>query len=191
MIELWTGYGIVLLIMFIGVMGNLIPGIPGTPLILAGAVGHQLYFAGQGGVGWWWVAVLTIFGLLALGLDYLATLLGAKKLGATWKGMVGALLGLVAGLFVFPPIGLIVGPFIGAMGFEWAFGREARESAKAGVGAVLGLALGVVGKLVCSVVMLALFAFKAGQSASTLPVVPTPPPIVEAPASETPEAAQD
>ncbi len=191
MIELWTGYGIVLLIMFIGVMGNLIPGIPGTPLILAGAVGHQLYFAGQGGIGWGWVAVLTIFGLLALGLDYLATLLGAKKLGATWKGMVGAVLGVIVGVFVFPPIGLIVGPFVGAMGFEWAFGREARESAKAGVGAVLGLALGVVGKLVCSVVMLALFAFKAGQSASTLPVVPTPPPIVEAPASETPEAAQD
>ena len=146
MIELWTGYGIVLLIMFIGVMGNLIPGIPGTPLILAGAVGHQLYFAGQGGVGWWWVAGLTIFGLLALGLDYLATLLGAKKLGATWKGMVGA---------------------------------------------VLGLALGVVGKLVCSVAMFALFSFKAWPSASALPVVPTPPPIVEAPASETPEAAQD
>ena len=51
MTELWIGYVIVLLIMFIGVMGNLIPGIPGTPLILAGAVGHQLYFAGQGGVG--------------------------------------------------------------------------------------------------------------------------------------------
>ena len=118
MIELWTGYGIVLLIMFIGVMGNLIPGIPGTPLILAGAVGHQIYFAGQGGVGWSWVAVLMIFGLLALGLDYLATLLGAKKLGATWKGMVGAVLGVIVGVFVFPPIGLVVGPFVGAMGFE-------------------------------------------------------------------------
>ena len=191
MIELWTGYGIVLLIMFIGVMGNLIPGIPGTPLILAGAVGHQFYFAGQGGVGWEWVAVLTAFGLLALGLDYLATLLGAKKLGATWKGMVGALLGLVAGLFVFPPIGLIVGPFIGAMGFEWAFGRRVPEAAKAGVGAVIGMALGVVGKLICSVVMFALFAFKAWPSASALPAAPVPPPIVEAPASETPEAAQD
>ena len=44
MTELWIGYGIVLLVMFVGVMGNVIPGIPGTPLILAGAVGHQLYF---------------------------------------------------------------------------------------------------------------------------------------------------
>ena len=77
------------------------------------------------------------------------------------------------------------------MGFEWAFGREARESAKAGVGAVLGLALGVVGKLVCSVVMFALFAFKAWPPANSLPAAPMPPPIVEAPASETPEAAQD
>ena len=191
MTELWTGYAIVLLIMFIGVMGNLIPGIPGTPLILAGALGHQLYFAGQGGVGWWWVAALAALGLVALGLDYLATLIGAKKLGATWKGMLGALLGIIVGLFVFPPVGLIIGPFIGAMGFEWGFGREARESAKAGVGAVLGMALGVVGKLVCSVVMFALFAFKAWPSASALPAAPVPPPIVEAPASETPEAAQD
>ena len=193
MIELWTGYGIVLLIMFIGVMGNLIPGIPGTPLILAGAVGHQLYFAGHGGAGWWWVAVLTAFGLLALGLDYLATLLGAKKLGATWRGMVGAVLGVVVGLFVFPPFGLIVGPFVGAMGFEWAFGREARESAKAGVGAVIGMALGVLGKLICSVVMFALFAFAAWPNADALPVAPEPetPAVVEAPVGGEPEAARD
>ena len=80
MTELWIGYGIVLLVMFVGVMGNVIPGIPGTPLILAGAVGHQLYFAGQDSVGWGGVAVLAAFGLLALGLDYLATLIGAKTL---------------------------------------------------------------------------------------------------------------
>jgi len=185
MMELWIGYGIVLLVMFVGVMGNVIPGIPGTPLILAGAVGHQLYFAGQGGVGWGWVAVLAAFGLLALGLDYLATLIGAKKLGATWKGMVGAVLGVIVGVFVFPPIGLVVGPFVGAMGFEWAFGREARESAKAGIGAVLGLALGVLGKLICSVVMMALFAFAAWPSASALPAAPETPPIIETPTGET------
>ena len=191
MTELWIGYGIVLLVMFVGVMGNVIPGIPGTPLILAGAVGHQLYFAGQGSVGWGWVAVLAAFGLLALGLDYLATLIGAKKLGATWKGMVGAVLGVIVGVFVFPPIGLVVGPFVGAMGFEWAFGREARESAKAGVGAVLGLALGVLGKLICSVVMMALFSFAAWPSASALPAASTPRPMVEKPAGETVEPAED
>tara|TARA_B100000686_G_scaffold112173_1_gene119703 strand:- start:273 stop:848 length:576 start_codon:yes stop_codon:yes gene_type:complete len=191
MTELWIGYGIVLLVMFVGVMGNVIPGIPGTPLILAGAVGHQLYFAGQGSVGWGWVAVLAAFGLLALGLDYLATLIGAKKLGATWKGMVGAVLGVIVGVFVFPPIGLVVGPFVGAMGFEWAFGREARESAKAGVGAVLGLALGVLGKLICSVVMMALFSFAAWPSAIALPTAPETPPIIETPTGETAEPAQD
>ena len=191
MTELWIGYGIVLLVMFVGVMGNVIPGIPGTPLILAGAVGHQLYFAGQGSVGWGWVAVLAAFGLLALGLDYLATLIGAKKLGATWKGMVGAVLGVIVGVFVFPPIGLVVGPFVGAMGFEWAFGREARESAKAGVGAVLGLALGVLGKLICSVVMMALFSFAAWPSASALPAASTPRPMVEKPACETVEPSED
>jgi hypothetical protein len=187
MTELWIGYAIVLLIMFIGVMGNLIPGIPGTPLILTGAVGHQLYF---GYVSWWWVAALAALGLVALGLDYLATLIGAKKLGATWKGMVGAMLGIIVGLF-FPPVGLIIGPFVGAMGFEWAFGKEARESAKAGAGAVLGMALGVVGKLVCSVVMFALFAGAAWPSAKALPDTPKTPPIVEPPAVNAPEPVRD
>ena len=132
-----------------------------------------------------------IFGLLALGLDYLATLLGAKKLGATWKGMVGAVLGVIVGVFVFPPIGLVVGPFVGAMGFEWAFGRKAPEAAKAGMGAVIGMALGVVGKLVCSVVMVSLFAFAAWPNETALWISPTPPPVAESPTTEVSNTASD
>ena len=44
MTELWIGYLIVLLIMFIGVIGNFIPGVPGTSLLLVAGLGHQLYF---------------------------------------------------------------------------------------------------------------------------------------------------
>ena len=183
MTELWTGYGIVLLVMFVGVMGNVIPGIPGTPLIPAGAVGHQLYFAGQGGVGWWWVAALAALGLVALGLDYLATRIGAKNLGATLKGMLGAVLGIIVGLFVFPPVGLIIGPFIGAMGFEWAFGREAQDSAKAGAGAVIGMLLGAVGSMMCAAAMFGIFAFKAWPNSNVLPPMPVVP-IATEPASE-------
>ena len=84
-----------------------------------------------------------------------------------------------------------MGPFVGAMGFEWAFGRKAPEAAKAGVGAVIGMALGVVGKLVCSVVMVSLFAFAAWPNASDLWVAPTPPPVVESPTTEAADAASD
>jgi hypothetical protein len=77
------------------------------------------------------------------------------------------------------------------MGFEWAFGRKAPEAAKAGVGAVIGMALGVVGKLVCSVVMVSLFASAAWPNASDLRVAPTPPPVVESPTTEASDAASD
>ena len=87
--------------------------------------------------------MLCVFSLLALGLDYLATMLGA---------ITGGLIGLF-----FVPFGLIVGPFVGAMGMEWAFGQASGEAAKAGLGAVIGIALGAVGKLVCSVIMTGFF----------------------------------
>ena len=184
MTELWIGYLIVLLIMFIGVIGNFIPGVPGTSLLLVAGLGHQLYFGEHGGIDWFWIGALAVLTAAAFGLDYLATLIGAKKLGATWKGMLGALRGLFVGLFIPPqPIGLIIGPFIGAMGFEWAFGREAQDSAKAGAGAVIGMLLGAVGSMMCAVAMFGIFAFKAWPSSNALPPMPVVP-IATEPASE-------
>ena len=174
--ELWIGYLIVLLIMFIGVIGNFIPGVPGTSLLLVAGLGHQLYFGQHGGIDWFWIGALAVLTAAVFGLDYLATLIGAKKLGATWKGMLGSLLGLFVGLFIPPqPIGLIIGPFVGAMGFEWAFGREAQDSAKAGAGAVIGMLLGAVGSMMCAVAMFGIFAFKAWPSSNVLPPMPVVP----------------
>ena len=76
------------LVMFIGLAGSVLPGIPGAPLILVGAVGHKLYF-GEQSVSWFAMSLLIIFMLLSLVLDFLASTLGAKKLGATWRGVVG------------------------------------------------------------------------------------------------------
>jgi len=98
--------------------------------------------------------------------------------------MLGALLGLFVGLFIPPqPIGLIIGPFIGAMGFEWAFGREAQDSAKAGAGAVIGMLLGAVGSMMCAAAMFGIFAFKAWPNSNVLPPMPIVP-IATEPASE-------
>ena len=51
MTELWIGFGVVLLVMLVGMIGNLIPGVPGTSLIFVSALVHQLYFADAGGMG--------------------------------------------------------------------------------------------------------------------------------------------
>ena len=172
MLELWIGFGLIILVMFIGMIGNLIPGIPGTSLIFTAGLIHQLYFGDNGGIGWFWILALVILMAASFLIDYIATLLGAKTLGATWRGMLGALVGLILGIIMFPPFGLILGPFVGAIVFEWAFGREVREASKAGVGAVAGVILGMVGSAICGMAMLGIFLFAAFPYDNTNTVSP-------------------
>ena len=84
-------------------------------------------------------------------------MVGAKKLGATWRGIVGAVVGGLVGMFFSLP-GIIIGPFLGALVFELIGGYKLKSAAKAGGGAVLGLLAGAVGKFAICVLMMGLFA---------------------------------
>src|SRR5262245_12746172 len=150
------GFVVAGIVMLVGLIGTLVPGIPGAPLILAAAIGHKLYF-GADSISYLALVALLILTVLSMVLDFLGSLLGAKKLGATWRGMTGAILGAIVGLFFNIP-GLILGPIIGAFLFELLGGREWRESAKAGAGALLGMLLGTVGRVVCCVLMIVVFS---------------------------------
>jgi uncharacterized protein len=156
-VEQIIGFAIALGIMCLGVAGSVLPGLPSTPLVLVGAVAHKLYF-GDAGADWWVVGLLGGFMVLSLLMDYLASIYGAKRLGATWRGMVGALVGGIIGLFFSLP-GILIGPFVGAMLFELVAGRDLKASSKAGLGATLGLLAGALGKVGCSVAMMGVFAF--------------------------------
>ncbi len=94
----------------------------------------------------WVIVVLAVLTLVVLGIDLLATLLGARRVGASKKALLGAALGTFAGLFFGIP-GLLVGPFAGAVIGELIHGREWRAASKIGFGAWLGLALGAALKL--------------------------------------------
>ena len=151
------GLTIALLVMLVGVAGAILPGLPSTPFVLAAAVGHKLYF-GPTGPAWWVLVILALLTALSLVVDYLASVYGAKRLGATWRGAVGAVVGGLIGLFFAVP-GILLGPFIGAAVFELAGGRNWKESGWAGVGATLGLLAGTLGKLACCLAMMGLFTF--------------------------------
>lgn len=145
----------VLLIMGVGLAGSVLPGVPGPPLIMAAAVGHRLWF-GQASVS---TPVLVALAGLMVGsllLDYVAGLVGARRMGATWRGVLGAAMGALVGLFA-GLWGILVAPFLGATVGELMGGRDFRESARAGLGAVLGLIAGTVGKVACSAAMIGLF----------------------------------
>jgi uncharacterized protein YqgC (DUF456 family) len=150
------GLVLALLIMALGVVGSVLPGLPGTPLVLAAAIAHRLYFGPQGAATWVLV-VMGVITVVSMVLDYLAGMYGAKWMGATWKGMLGAALGALVGIFFNLP-GIILGPFLGAMLFELAGGYEWKMAFRAGVGATVGLAAGVAGKLAASLLMILLFA---------------------------------
>jgi uncharacterized protein YqgC (DUF456 family) len=149
------GLVLALVVMSVGVAGSILPGLPSTPLVLIAAIGHKLYF-GETGVGWVVMSFLVGLTLLSVLMDYLATLAGARKLGATWRGTTGAVVGCLIGLFFSLP-GLILGPFLGATVFELAGGRPWQESGRAGLGATLGLLAGAIGKVACCVAMMGLF----------------------------------
>jgi len=157
MVEQIAGLTLALVMMGVGLIGSVLPGVPGTPLILVAAVLHRLYF-GADSVGNLVLGMLVGLTLVAMLLDYVASLVGARRLGATWRGVLGAMLGGVFGLTI-GPLGVLIGPFVGATALELISGREFREAARAGLGAFLGLLAGAVGKVACSAAMIGLFAF--------------------------------
>jgi uncharacterized protein YqgC (DUF456 family) len=145
------------ILILVGIAGTVLPALPGLPLVFAG----MLLAAWAGDfreVGWVPLVILGVLTVLSLGIDLLATSIGAKRVGASKLAVVGAVLGTFAGLF-FGPVGLFAGPFVGALGGELIHGREMRKAAKVGFGTWLGIVFGVVLKLGLAFAMLGLFAF--------------------------------
>ena len=139
----------------LGLVGLVLPGLPGAPLIFAGLViaawGEHFAY-----VGLWTIAVLAILALLTYGVDFWATLYGAKKFGASKLAVIGALLGAVAGLFIGVP-GVIFGPFIGAVIGELSAQRKLPQAVRSGIGATIGLVLGAALKSALVFAMLGIF----------------------------------
>ncbi len=148
-------YALAVLMIVVGIIGVVLPALPGLPLVFAG----MLLAAWAGDfqrIGWMALVVLGLMTLLSLAVDFLSTTVGAKKVGASSKALWGSVIGTFAGLF-FMPIGVLVGPFVGALLGELWHGREWRKAAKVGFGTWLGIALGIVLKLGLAFAMLGLF----------------------------------
>ena len=150
------GLSVALAIMLVGIIGSVLPGLPGAPLILVAAIAHRVWFGPQS-IGNAVLITLIVFTGLALLLDYLATMLGARRFGATWRGAIGAAGGAVVGIFFGLP-GVLIGPFVGATLLEAVGGYELKKAAHAGLGATMGLVAGVLGRCAICTAMTGLFA---------------------------------
>ena len=146
------------LIVIGGMIGTVVPVLPGIPMIFAG-----LYLAAWSGefeiIGFGTLTVLAILTVLSLLIDYLAAAFGAKRLGASKRAFWGATLGALVGMFFGLP-GIILGPFIGAVSAELSAGQGARQASRSGSGVWLGLVLGTAFKLSIAFLMLGIFLTK-------------------------------
>ena len=154
-------YLLAAVLVIVGLIGTVLPALPGLPLVFAG----MLLAAWAGGFEQVGLPILVVLGLLtlvSLAVDFWATALGAKRVGASRKAIIGAMLGTFAGLF-FGPFGLLLGPFAGALLGELLHRRrlgrsDLGDAAKIGFGTWLGILFGIVLKLGLAFAMLGLFA---------------------------------
>lgn len=139
----------------LGLAGTLLPVIPGTSLVFLGLV-VAASIDGFQKVGWITLVILGLLTAASYGIDLVATAQGTKRVGASKKAVVGAVLGSIVGLFFGIP-GLLIGPFAGAVAGEWLVHRDLKKAGKAGVGTWIGLVISGVAKLVLAFIMIGLF----------------------------------
>jgi len=150
---LWI-LGAVLII--IGIAGLFLPVIPGAVVLFAG-LAVAAWADDFAYVGWKTLTALGVLALLTYPAYFLASAFGAKRYGASPRAVTGAVIGAVVGIFFGLP-GVLIGPFLGAMAGELLTQRHLGKAGRAGIGATLGLVLGVAAKLAIAFTMLGVFA---------------------------------
>ncbi len=135
------------LILLLSVLGNILPGLPGTPLGYVSFLLLQLTDKVQFSTTFLLVWAGIVVAVMAL--DYIVPAWGTKRFGGTKAGIWGSTIGLLIGLFL-GPWGIILGPFVGAVIGEMLQGKAATDALRAGVGSFIGLLTGTIIKMICS-----------------------------------------
>ncbi len=129
-----------------GIIGCIVPALPGVPLAYAGL--WLLHATDKVQFSWQFLLIWGIVVIVVQVLDYVVPAWGTKKYGGSKAGVWGSTIGLIIGLFM-GPWGIILGPFVGAVVGELLTGKETREALRSGWGSFIGLLTGTILKLIC------------------------------------------
>lgn len=141
----------------LGFAGTVLPGVPGSALILVGAVIHKLLLPLY--LSWFVIGLIAVGVAGSWGIDFFGSALGAKWGGASRWGWIGATCGAIVGIFFFP-LGLILGPLLGAFVGELLAAKAGfKQAARSGVGAGLGLAISTVLRLLLALILICMLIF--------------------------------
>ncbi len=134
-----------------GIIGSVLPFLPGPPLSYAGLLllhfTERYHFSSRFLIIW---AVITAVTYL---IDYVIPIWGTRRFGGSKQGIWGSIIGLVAGIFFFPPFGIIIGPFAGAVIGELIAGKNSSDAFRAGLGSFIGFLVGTFIQLVAAGLM--------------------------------------
>jgi uncharacterized protein len=148
---------VALVLMIVGALGIVLPALPGVPLIFAGMVLAASIDDFQR-IGLITITVLGLLTAIAFVVDFAASALGAKRVGASARAVWGAVIGTVVGLFFGIP-GLILGPFLGAVIGEITVHGKVGIAGRVGFATWMGLLFGTLFKLAIAFSMIGIFLF--------------------------------
>lgn len=142
-------------LILLGLAGTVLPVLPGTLLVWGGVLlGAWIDDFTRVSVGT--VVIISVLGVLAWGLDFLAGLMGARRAGASKLALIGAAVGTVVGIFM-GLVGVLFMPLLGAAVGEYWAQKDQQRAAKVAFATWLGLLIGMVAKVVLSFVMVGIF----------------------------------
>jgi uncharacterized protein YqgC (DUF456 family) len=160
----WFGWAAVVLLFVLGVAGTVLPALPGVMLVFGGVL-LGAWLDASTRVPVWVVVVCGGLSALAFATDYVAALLGARRVRASGWALAGAAAGTVAGIFT-GFVGLLFMPLVGAMAGEWWAQRRAfdgnahaqgKRAVEVGVATWLGIMIGTAVKLALVFLVIGIF----------------------------------
>lgn len=143
----------------VGIAGSILPVLPGPPISWLGLL--MLYLIPDIPIDYTFLGITLGVALLIFAMDYVVPIIGTKYFGGSKAGAYGSTLGLIAGLF-FPPLGFLIGPFLGAFFGEIIFNAQSnsKHAFKSAVGSFIGFLAGTFMKVLVAIVYLGLFFYK-------------------------------
>ena len=144
--------------MLLGVLGSFLPVLPGVPLSWIGLL--IFYLIPGVGMNYWFLGITLVVAVLFYILNLIIPAMGTKKFGGSRKGMIGATIGLVIGIFAPIPFAILIFPFIGAFIGEIINKSDSRTAGKAAFGSFLGLLASSFMEFIVTFAFLILFLYQ-------------------------------
>ena len=149
-----------LLLCFGGIVGSVLPVLPGPPISWVGLL--VLFLTSAVPMNYWFLGITLVIALIIVVLDYVIPAVGTKRFGGSRAGAIGTTIGLIVGLIAPIPFGILLGPFLGAFIGEVAFNKTDSDRAlKAALGSFLGFLASTFMKLVVCFIYLGFYIYYA------------------------------